>query len=145
MIPCRCPNCSAKFQFKASQFGQTVSCSNCSYSWILDNDNIVRYQLPKTVTVYVQDASGTRIPDKVILIEYNHPLLSIKTDQQGIAVVTEEMIQNGLSEFISSDGIMDHRYDDPSCQKYLHLSVSSKRQSIDLSDYRDEIKIRIVV
>jgi len=145
MIQCRCPKCSALFQIKAGQFGQAITCNTCSHSWVLDTDCIARYSLPKVVTIYIEDAGGSRIPNKPFCVEYNHPVLFAETDQHGTALVTEEMIRCGLSDFISRDGIMDHICDDPSCQRYLHISVDSKRESVDLSDQREEIEIKIVV
>ncbi len=145
MIRCRCPECSVFFRAKANQFGREVTCAACSHAWELDTDDITRYALPKTVTVRVEAADGSRIPEKRVSVEYNHPLLSVTTDQHGTAVVTDEMIHKGWSDFVQMDGIMDHRYDDPSCQRYLHLSVGPRRESIDFSGGEEEIEVTIVV
>lgn len=141
MITCRCPRCQALFKAPSKEFGQMVSCASCSHSWTLDIDEIARYGLPRVLRVHVRDEAGTAIAGREIEIEYNYPLLKVRTGSDGDALVTDDMIRQGLSEYVARDGIMDHSYDDHACQRYIYLHLGRVKKAVDLSVGKSEVEV----
>ncbi len=141
MTICKCPQCQNEFEAKSNDFGEALRCATCSHEWTLDTDHIARYRIPDLVHICLGDAHGNALPYRKIDVEYNFPILKVLTDSNGKAVVTAAMIAKAISDYVSRDGIMDHRYDEYDCQRYIHLRVDSARESIDLSENQKEVAV----
>jgi len=145
MITCRCPKCQAVFDAPSGQFGETVRCRSCSHSWTLDVEEIARYRLPSVVHVHVRDEAGIGLPGREVEVEYNYPVLKVQTGSDGTAMITEDMIRKGLAEYISIDGIMDHKGEHHACERHLHFHVGPVTETVDLSLGRREVEVDIRV
>ena len=141
MINCICPKCRKNYSAKTQEFGKTITCKSCSNAWVLDVDDIVRFTLPSIIKIRIENTDCERLPYKEIKIEYNYPILITITDSEGIAFISDDMIKKALSDYISKNGIMDHKYDDSSIQRYIHIYVDSNVKTVDLSENQKEIEI----
>ena len=145
MIRCSCPKCRNEFQVKSSEFGKTIRCSGCSHKWVLDVDNITKYELPDIIKIQIKNSNGIELPNEQVEVEYNYPILKLQTDLKGKILLTRDMVLKGLSDYVSLDGIMDHKYDNHACQKHIYLNIGSVKTNIDLSKNRKEIEVDIIV
>jgi hypothetical protein len=111
---------------------------------VLDVNHIAKYELPDVVRISIENQNGVELPHEQIEVEYNYPILKMQTDSKGRTIVTGDMIRKGLSDYISSYGIMDYK-GDYACQRYIYLHVGSVKKSIDLSKNQKEIEVDIRV
>jgi hypothetical protein len=145
MVKCRCPQCRNEFQVKTGRFGKTICCSVCSHLWVLNVDHIAKYEIPDIIKIQVKNREGIELPNEQVEVEYNYPILKLQTDSKGRILLTGDMIRKGLQDYVSLDGIMDHKGDNHACQRYIHLNVGSVKRSIDLSKNQKEIEVDIKV
>jgi len=135
MIKCKCPNCKIIFETNSNVFGHNYQCI-CDNEWILDIDNLVEYELPKSILIKAN-------PGQKVNVEYNFPVLKIEADENGDIKLTDKLISKALSDYICCDGQMDHMGEVYTNQRYIIISSDSNQHSIDLSEGKKEIKIKV--
>ena len=144
MPSCRCTSCEKLFDAKSSQFGSQVQCPTCGKKLSVDIDLLARFSLPDSIHVRLI-GEHREITNQAIKVEYCYPLGPFNTDKHGILILTKPMIEEAIANYISIDGIMDHKYDEISCHRYINLFVGVSSKTVDLETQDKEIKLEITV
>ncbi len=144
MPTCRCPYCKNLFNARSSQFGGQTQCSTCGKELTVDIDLLARFNLPESIEVRLI-SENSEIANEDINVEYCYSLGSFTTDKQGILILTKSMLDKAIFNYISNDGIMDHKYDEISCHRYINLFVGLASKTIDLETQEKEIKLEMTV
>ncbi len=134
-MQCRCPNCRLVFDCSSADFGKSHTCSHCGYTWDLKPFHLVRYRLPKFITIRVFDDVGSpfrKFPVPV-LVNYGFPLPPLLTDVAARVMVTTDMILKARNDALSTD-IMGKR--DYAANRYIIVVVPDRAQGTELAKTR---------
>jgi hypothetical protein len=139
---CRCPKCNSLFDAKASEFGGQRGCPECGVQLTLDTSLLARFNLPDVIHIQLIGQKSD-VATRRVDVKYGYPLGQFKTDDNGALTLTKAMIENAINDYVSRDGIMDHKYDDLSLHRYLLVVVGQVQTKIDLADEKQEISVEM--
>jgi hypothetical protein len=110
----------------------------------LDTNLLARFNLPDVIHIQLVGQKSD-VANRQVDVKYCYPLGQFKTDDSGSLTLTKSMIERAIEDYVSIDGIMDHKYDVPSLHRYLFLVIGQAQTKIDLADERQEISVEMFI
>jgi hypothetical protein len=131
----RCPKCSNIISVISSDFGNEEICGHCKVRFLLDIEHLAHFELPEIVKIrLIGTDKNPDLADIVITINYGYDLPPLKTNKDGVLVITKEMFKKAERDEIST-GLMDHR-GDYSLNRFIEVQLHTNQELSQQGDAR---------